>query len=579
MMKPVPRIPMLLVVAAVLMLACGCESPHRDAPADTGKSLPPDRLTPVQSYNRYLRALSDGDAAGIAAWIYAHPDPNEQARRDGSISVFCSTARLRKAFDHAYGYGELVKLGFHCLTPETHLPSDGKIKLHGDRATITAPGWPEIPLIRKDNMWKEELVPWSNLQDADDRLALNQLLPNMQSVSAILDQTAAEVTSGAFLSAADAFGVLNARLRGHAGDLSPLEISYSINLTPKNISTVASTTSSIPIFDLRGDPTQLGKSQGTQLAASIQTLYHDYFSRAFDLTHESGRKNYQQALKTAAEFEPFLLPEHLGEVRALAAGSGLTEPEVMLGQCFPDLNPGGACSTITLPAAAAPDQIARFARNLDYETFRILERHTVVLVFHPENRYAFASVAAPGLIGVLSGMNEHGLTVACMEVPRPARPTHAMPYTLLYRTLLERCRTVEEALALLKKTPRQSAGNLMLMDASGDRAVAELTPSQISVRRAPDDAALVSTNHQRGNDLNSPGRCNRFDFLHDAARRQFGALSESSVEQLLAGAAQGDSTFQSMVFEPVNKVIHLATGADAPTHSFATIDLKPYFRH
>jgi predicted choloylglycine hydrolase len=131
---------------------------------------------------------------------------------------------------------------------------------------------------------------------------------------------------------------------------------------------------------------------------------------------------------------------------------------------------------------------------------------------------------------------------------------------------------------LLRKTPRQSANNLMLMDASGDRALAEITPSQVTIRRAPGTAALISTNHQRGGDLDTPNRCNRFDYLHDASLREFGRLSEVSVEAMLAGAAQGDLTFQSMVFEPANRTLYLAIGANAPQHGFVKIDLKPCFR-
>jgi hypothetical protein len=118
----------------------------------------------------------------------------------------------------------------------------------------------------------------------------------------------------------------------------------------------------------------------------------------------------------------------------------------------------------------------------------------------------------------------------------------------------------------------------MLMDASGDHAVAEITPSRVTVRRAPNTAALVSANHQRGTDLDSPGLCQRFDYLHDAARRQFGRLSEGAVEEMLSGASQGSFTLQSMVFEPVNRVLYLAAGAGAPNHGFARIDLKPYFQ-
>src|SRR5207245_2012767 len=137
--------------------------------------------------------------------------------------------------------------------------------------------------------------------------------------------------------------------------------------------------------------------------------------------------------------------------------AGVKPAEAMLGQCFPDLNPGG-CSTIALPAEASADGIARFGRNLDYPTFGVLDRHPVLLVFHPRERFAFVSVSpAPGLVGVLSGMNEYGLTLAVMEVPRQFRLPHAMPCMLLYRTVLENCRTVDEAVALLRRTPRQSA--------------------------------------------------------------------------------------------------------------------------
>jgi len=252
---------------------------------------------------------------------------------------------------------------------------------------------------------------------------------------------------------------------------------------------------------------------------------------------------------------------------------------VMLGQCFPETYAVGACSTVALPAAAAPDGIARFGRNMDYDTFGVLDQRTYVLVYHPRDHYAFASVAAaPGLIGVISGMNEPGLCLATMEVPHPLRLPHAMPSMLLYRTVLENCRSVDEAIAFLKKTPRQTAFNLMLMDAAGDRAVAEITPAGVAVRRAPGNAALISTNHQRQNDLDSPGRCGRYDFLHDASRRQFGRISESTIEAMLAGAAQGDATYQSMIFDPANRVLTLAAGAGAPNHSFTRIDLKPYFQ-
>lgn len=328
----------------------------------------------------------------------------------------------------------------------------------------------------------------------------------------------------------------------------------------------------VRVIELRGDGAALGEAHGRQLGKTIQPLFRGYFEKFFGSATER-----QQAMTAAAGFERYLLPEHRQEIEALAVSSGMSPAEAMLAQSFLDLMPAMGCSTIALSAAAAPDGVARFGRNLDFESFNIADRHSILLVFHPKDRYAFAAVTWPGMIGVLSGMNEHGMTLANMEVARRPRAPQAMPYTLLYRMLLERCKTVKEAITLLEQTPRQSANNLMLMDASGDRAVAELTPEGITVRRAAAAKALISTNHQRGQDLDSRGRCRRFDSLHAAAGREFGQITEASLERMLAGAAAGDMTLQSMIFEPANRILYLAAGANAAARQFRRIELKTLF--
>ena len=76
------------------------------------------------------------------------------------------------------------------------------------------------------------------------------------------------------------------------------------------------------------------------------------------------------------------------------------------------------------------------------------------------------TISWPGLIGALSGMNEHGLALTNMEVTRDgATAPRAMPYTLLYRTLLERCKTVDEAIAELRKVRNdRTLGDITIRD-------------------------------------------------------------------------------------------------------------------
>jgi predicted choloylglycine hydrolase len=326
------------------------------------------------------------------------------------------------------------------------------------------------------------------------------------------------------------------------------------------------------VIELRGTGAELGKQHGEALGEPIRVL-QDRYMKAYMQT-DAAR---MMARGVATMFESRLLPEHRDEVKALAAAAGIDERDAMLAQCFLDVSPMVACSTVTLPADAAPDHVARFGRNLDFMSFGVADKASVVLVYHPKDRYAFAAVTWPGIIGCLSGMNEHGLALANMEVTRPARFPSAMPYTMLYRTLLERCRTVDEAVVMLQKTTRQTANNLMLMDAGGNRAVVEIRPEGIAVRRGQEHAALISTNHQRGDDQDTPGKCDRYDALHDLSRRAFGSIDEKRIESMLARASQADFTMQSIIFEPSTRVLYLSCGKNAARGTFTRIDLEPYF--
>jgi hypothetical protein len=324
----------------------------------------------------------------------------------------------------------------------------------------------------------------------------------------------------------------------------------------------------IPIVELTGSSQSLGQEQGIKLKSQIRLL-HDKYLTVFV---GSGARRFM-ALSAAKMFEYKLRPEHREELDALASATGIDENETSLGQCFLDLTDMAACSTITLPASASPDHVARFGRNLDFWSLDIADKYTTLFIFHPtDGRYAFATVGWPGMIGVLSGMNEHGLCLANMEVPRKFRLPDAMPYTLLYRTVLERCRTVSEAVKLLESTPRQSANNLMLMDATGTRAVVELRPESVHVRWGNESTALISTNHQRDQDTDTPGRCDRYDFLHDTSAAEFGGIGVAEIHAMLAHVGN-HSTLQSMIFEPANRVIYLATGSNAASRNMYSMKL------
>lgn len=329
----------------------------------------------------------------------------------------------------------------------------------------------------------------------------------------------------------------------------------------------------VRVIDVAGDGRAIGAEEGTKLRAEIQLLQAKYMD-----VYLHDDRTRQLATLAARAFSMFIDAQHLAEVQGMAETSGVAYDKLLVSQCFLDLQPMVACSTIALSADASPDHVARLGRNLDFPGLGIAEENTVVIVYHPKDRFAFAAITWPGLIGVLSGMNEHGLCLSNMEVDRDRRLPSAMPYTLLYRSVLERCRNVNEAIDYLQKTPRQTANNVMLMDAGGDRAVVEITPEKINVRRATASQPLISTNHQRAQDQKTPGYCRRYDSLLATSEKSFGQVDESQLKQMLGTVAQGDLTMQSMIFEPQSRTIILATGRHATQHVYERIDLSERFK-
>jgi len=328
-----------------------------------------------------------------------------------------------------------------------------------------------------------------------------------------------------------------------------------------------------PIVFLSGTPEEIGTAHGRLLGKPLLLLREQFLLPWFkDPTTRAA------AILAAAMYATFLEPAHRAELRALSRASGIDVRELMLAQCLPDLSPMFGCSTVALPASASPDNVARFGRNLDFPTLGIADKHSVLLVYRPAAGNRFVAVAWPGLIGVLSGMNEHGLAVANMEVPRKLKAPVAVPCSILYRTILERCSTVDEAIALLRSSKRQTENNLMLMDAAGNRAVVEIGTTDLVVRRAEADEPLFSTNHTRGENNQSTQRCWRYDYLKKSTGRQAGAISLKQLQTLLAGVQQEGMTMQSMIFEPATRVMHLAVGIDAASREMVRIDVDSLLR-
>lgn len=317
-----------------------------------------------------------------------------------------------------------------------------------------------------------------------------------------------------------------------------------------------------------------GKAYGEGLKDEVQMLFKDYVQGSTD------DAQMQMAMQAVHVMETHVPDDYKAMVRAIAEGSGLTYDQLLCGQCYADLLQMLSCSTFVALGDASADGKPIFGRNMDYPTRGMLHEHTVVSVFHRGEGKSFLTIGFPGMMGAVSGMNDRGLSLAVMNVFSPDMTPDGMPYLLMFREILERCGTIDEAVELIKATPRTTPNNLMVADATG-AAVIEFSPKAVEVRR-PTDGRVWSTNHfeseklSNEKDPNEPTTCGRYKFLSEELPK--GKVDVEMAKKLLAGVADPEMTIQSMVFRPATLELWLSCGKVPSTSGeFHRLDVRALF--
>ncbi|MGM8215496.1 C45 family autoproteolytic acyltransferase/hydrolase [Bacillaceae bacterium W0354] len=121
--------------------------------------------------------------------------------------------------------------------------------------------------------------------------------------------------------------------------------------------------------------------------------------------------------------------------------------------------------------------------------------------FHPqtyEGLYSFFQPSDGGnaiigpssrVIGRMDGMNEYGLVMGYNFTNR-RRPGTGFTCTIIGRMILETCKTVDEAVNLLKDIPHRGSFSYVLLDKNEKTRVVEASPRSVEVRESD-----VCTNH------------------------------------------------------------------------------------
>lgn len=243
---------------------------------------------------------------------------------------------------------------------------------------------------------------------------------------------------------------------------------------------------------LSGDPRTRGLAQARLSAVNVEAVRATVLERRAGAAAIVGTPGARRYLERQGEFAARECGPEFAEFLAVCEGFGI-EPDDQFALFHLSILSGrfetDGCSSW---ARQRPDGGAILAKNRDLSG---PHRNWQETFLHRDPAAPGGAVFCLGTLGVpgaySSGMNEAGFALADTAISAPVHGVGWLRYFLMTR-LLATCRSVVEACQVLKGVRHAGGGSLILADASGDVAAAELLHDGARIDRA---APALRSNH------------------------------------------------------------------------------------
>jgi isopenicillin-N N-acyltransferase like protein len=242
------------------------------------------------------------------------------------------------------------------------------------------------------------------------------------------------------------------------------------------------------------------------------------------------------------------------------------------------------CTSFGTWGSRSADSTLIIGRNFDFYVGDHFSENKIVSFEKPSDGFKFMYITWGGFIGVVSGMNEKGLTVTINAAKSDIPSGSATPVSLVAREILQYAENIGEAMSIAKKRKMFVSESFLIGSSEDNKAVIiEKTPDSVGLYD-PGKNEIVCANHFQSRELGglssnklqirqsaSDYRYHRVVELLSAAKKNtviktvqilrdraglenadIGTGNEKAVNQLIA--------HHSIIFEPQKKLVWVSTG-------------------
>lgn len=161
------------------------------------------------------------------------------------------------------------------------------------------------------------------------------------------------------------------------------------------------------------------------------------------------------------------------------------------------------CTTFTLRGDAVTANHGLLARAFDFEVDEVFDRQKAVFLVREDGKIPFASVAWPGLVGVVSGMNAEGVAVVVHGARGGEAKSSGEPVVHALRRVLGAAKSLADVTAMLAEREPMVSHIVIALDQSGQGATIERVPGA-PLHFYRHEKRAVTTNHFAGPAADDP---------------------------------------------------------------------------